>query len=269
LAATPKKMRHLKKKYLKAYKVGDNVADVLKSATVDEKAITEIRKNNFDGYYNILVTEGPEGNELIQTFQYNLDKRVYFIPEPNPIVVYFEIARSYEKDIKTAKLKLLDEYDNKTPDATKILAAFNHYYSISSVTAIFLFTALEGFINNLIPEDYKYFRSLETKTEVFDKQQVQENLLFEEKIKKVIPEITNKNFAQDIGHKYEIIKKLKLFRDEIIHTKSYNDTKPNFYKGLFTTSLDFDYEKTMYAVRDYINYHENNLIEECNCGSLD
>lgn len=55
---------------------------------------------------------------------------------------------------------------------------------------------------------------------------------------------------------------MKDSRDEIMHTKSYEITSPNLYEKLFSTSLDFNVEKILEHTKDYINYHEDNLIEE-------
>lgn len=119
----------------------------------------------------------------------------------------------------------------------------------------------------MIPKDYEYRRRiLDKKTELLDKFQVQRSIEFPEMLKNIIPAITGKNFAQEFTHKYEQIKELKIFRDEVVHTKSFEaDKAPNFYEQLYVMSLGFDFEKTLNFVRDYINYYQPDLIEECNC----
>lgn len=134
-----------------------------------------------------------------------------------------------------------------------------------------LFCSIEAFINKLIPKNYEYRRTIQDKrTELLNKSQIQRHIEFGEKLKVVPPEITGKHFVTEFTHKFEQIKKLKLFRDEIAHTKSYEgENAPNFYESLYATSLSFDYEKTLEFVRDFINYYEPSLLEECPCGAED
>ena len=95
--------------------------------------------------------------------------------------------------------------------------------------------------------------------------------IFKEKVKKVIPQLLQfeeKNFVKGFIHKYDLIKDLKNFRDEIVHTKSFEGIGTNnFYERLYVTSLNFEYDKVLFAARDYINFHQENLIEECLCGN--
>jgi hypothetical protein len=103
-------MKHSKKKFLKSSKIGDDVADVLNSAAVDENAIVEFKKKNFDGMYALIHTDG---NEVIQAFKYtDSATKTYFIPEPNPIVIYFEMGRFYFRKIDESKINLFIELDN-------------------------------------------------------------------------------------------------------------------------------------------------------------
>jgi hypothetical protein len=124
-------------------------------------------------------------------------------------------------------------------------------------------------MNILIPKDFNYSRSGEKRTELYDKAQIQKYVPFEEKIKIIIPSIKNRSFQQDFSHKFSSILKLKEFRDEIIHTKALDNKAETIYQGLFTTSLNFDYKKTIYDVRDFLNYYEPGIIEECDCGKDD
>ncbi len=257
-------MKHIKKKFLNSHTVTDDVINIISSATVNEQTIAELRRTNFDGHYAILQTDG---NELIHAFQYIKNNNIYFIPEPNPIVIYFEVGRYYYRQIAKAQQTLFEELNQAKPDAYKTLNNFYIFYTNASVCTTFLFNSIEAFINNLIPKEFTYSKVTDKKTEVYDKFQIQRHLQFEEKIKSVLPIIKGNSFHKEQSHKYAHINKLKEFRDEIMHTKSYDKTNPNFYKNLFTLSLDFDYAVTLFSVRDFINFYEPNLIEECDCGN--
>jgi hypothetical protein len=142
---------------------------------------------------------------------------------------------------------------------------------MASSYAIFLFSAVEAFVNMSIPKDYKYERSIQDKrSEIFNRSQLQRYVEFAEKIKTVLPEVTNKNFVVEHTHKFEYLMKLKSFRDEVAHTKVYDGgPTANSYQDLYVMSLVFEYEKTLHYARDFINYHKPDLIEECDCGRDD
>ena len=258
-------MKHLKKKFVSAKKVNDEVVEQFNNVTVNEDAIIELSQNRFNGYYATVMTDN---NQLIQAFNYTDSNtgNLYFIPEPNPIVIYFETGRHFLNDIENKKSLLFDELKKPKPDAGLILNYTFAYFQVTSISITFFFNAVEAFINSLIPKDYSYKRELHSKTEIFDKLQIQRHLSFDEKIKKVIPNITGKSFHSDFGQKWNEIKKLKEFRDEIMHTKALDKDSPILYENLYNTSLNFNYEKMQESVKDYINFYEENLIEECNCG---
>lgn len=260
-------MKHLVKKYVRSAKVGQDVADVINSA-IDEKRIKEIADNNMEGYVGWVQTYD---NEIIQTFKFNENGKMFLIPEPNPIVIYFDTARFYIKTILDKRNKLFAELNNPKKNVHTINAHFYTYYSTACNSAIFLFLSIEAFINKKIEKKFEYRKEIQNKkTELYNKYQIQRNIEFTEKIKEVMPQATGKNFVVEFTHKYEYIRKLKHFRDEIVHTKSLEDENiPNYYEELYVMSLNFEYEKTMLSIRDYINFYEPNLLEECDCGRED
>ena len=258
-------MKHLKKKYVLHLKVDQDIRKVIDNAPEHKEEVDRIMSSNLEGYYGITITEN---NDLVQTFKFEENGNVFMIPEPDPVVIYFDSARHYFNQIAGQREKV---FENTTMFASHVSATtgdFYWYFSLASSYAIFLYTSIEAFINKMIPNDYVYQRSVQDKrTELFNKSQVQRHLEFSEKLLKVLPEITGKNFVIDHTHKYEQIKNLKKFRDEIAHTKSYDSTQgPNRYENLYSTSLGFEYEKTLIYVKDFINYYQQNLIEICECG---
>lgn len=261
-------MKHLVKKYVKLAQLSEGAAEVLNNAPIDEVELTKIADKRMDGYFAYAFTED---NKMVQTFKYENEGKIYLIPEPDPIVIYFDTALHYHKTIKSRRDELFSKLSADYKDFHAVNGDFYWYYSNASNFIIFLFLSLEAFINKSIPADFEYRRKIQNKRiELFDKLQIQRHIEFLEKIKKVIPQVPQfegKNFVGEFTHKYDLIKDLKNFRDEIVHTKSFEglDTN-NFYEGLFVRSLNFDYDKVLLASRDYINYHQENLIEECQCG---
>jgi hypothetical protein len=252
-------MKHVKKKYVQAAKLSKDVINVLDSAPVDEAKMSELKRTNFADHFALVLTDG---DYLIQAFKYNKADAVLFIPEANPIVIYFETARFNCKNVEKGKRLLFEEIGQ----IGKTLNNFYTFYANASIVSTFLFNSVEAFVNSIIPHDYIYKRILDKKTESFNRLQIQASIPFEEKVKNIVPAIKKKSFHIEHGHKYESIKKLKEFRDEIMHTKSDNGAPQQFYQNLYTTALNFNYQDTLLHVRDFLNYYENNLIEECGCG---
>lgn len=254
-------MRHIKRKFVIATKIREDVVKVLETAPVDMGKINELHRTNFANHLAIIETDG---NQLIQAFKYAKPVPALFIPEANPIVIYFETARTHWKNIEEARSRVA----KGDPNVYTSLNNFYQFFPNATICATFLFTSVEAFINSLIPPNYIYKRDNKQKTESFNRVQIQSYLPFEEKIKNVIPEIVKKSFHVEHSHKWESIVKLKDFRDAIMHTKSEERgiMSPNFYEELYNIALDFDYSITLIHVRDFLNYFEHNLIEECDCG---
>lgn len=258
-------MKHLVKKHVKSAKIKKAVKDVINNAPLDKQKLNEISESKMDGYYALAIYE----DEIIQTFKFEKDNNVYLLPEPNPIVIYFDSAILFQKELLKRREKLFSKLSIETLTNFKTVDG-DFYWYFSTVTSFitFLFLALEAFVNKSIPADFEYRKEIQNKkTEIYDKIQIQRYIDFIEKIKYVVPQITNKNFTHEFAHKFEVIKSLKKFRDEIIHTKSFEGIKsPNGYQDLFSSSLDFNFEKALIASKDLINFYEPNLIEECDCG---
>lgn len=258
-------MKHLVKKYVRLAQLGEDVAEVFDNAPVDEKELIKITDKKMNGYFCYALTED---NKIVQTFKFENNGKIFLIPEPDPIVIYFDSARHFHKTIKSRKNDLFSKLSADYKDLTAVNGDFYWYFSNVSSFILFLFLSLEAFVNKSIPSDFEYKKKVQNKkTELYDKLQIQRHIDFLEKIKNVLPEVTGKNFAQDHSHKYDLIKDLKKFRDEIVHTKSFEGIgSSNFYEDLYVTSLNFDFDKVLIVARDFINYYQPKLIEECQCG---
>ena len=251
-------MKHIKRKFLYCHKIGEDVVKALDSTPQSAPHFEVQKADEYVGYVR------TEKDYLIQAFPYKSSKATVFIPEPHPVVLYFNGAQNFAKHIKTSKESFFAALDNT--DVQKDLDALYTFFSNITIGTTFLYNALEAFMNLKVPNDYQYTKEKAEFTQTFDKSQIQRHLMFQEKIKQVIPDITGKYFHREHGHLYDTLERLKKCRDEIIHTKNYSAGHPTPYKQLFTIALDFDYEDALAATAFYINFYELGLIEECGCG---
>lgn len=228
-------MKHLVKKFVNASKVGNDVIEVFNNAPIDEKVFNEISNNNLEGYYALALTDKKY---IMQTFKYLKDGNLFIIPEPDPIIIYFDTAVHFHKSILKRKTELFSKLTNLDEKFTAINGDFYWYFSTVCSHVIFLFLSIEAFLNKSIPNGFEYRKPIQDKkVEIYDKFQIQRSIDFLEKIKIVIPQALGRNFVTEYSHKYDLLKKLKEFRDEIVHTKSFEGkTTPNFYEDLFVIS---------------------------------
>lgn len=258
-------MKHLKKKFVKQIKFNsEQWAELQKlpDARKDFQALPTSEKMSMNAL--ILTEDG----EMFQAFRYKVEGKTFFIPEPNPVVIYFDSARNYFRQLNSHRDKVFDNVKTFEENLEGVNGDFYWYFSLASSYAIFLFSAVEAFVNMFIPPDFKYEKKFKNKrTKVFNRMQLQRNVLFSEKVKSVLPQVAHKNFVVEHAYKFEYLMKLKLFRDEVAHTKTYDGGPTgDSFENLYITSLEFEYEKTLLFIRDFINYHQPGLIEECDCG---
>lgn len=258
-------MKHIKRKFNEQHQLKFDANDVVKNLPHEPapKNIGEVAGKLTDNYIGYVFTDK---NEIIKCFKYDSKKGPLLIPEPDPVLVYFNTAQINYRVIETMGVRrdliaLLERFKDMTP----IMHNLYDFHSHSSSFAVFCFMAMESFVNKMIPDGHSIRVPGKLRTEEYDVQQIQQMELMK-KIREVLPSVTSKNFLIDHGDKYQILNQLKTFRDEVVHTKKQvNDS--TYYQKLFVTALNFDYSTTLYTVRDFINYYKPDLIEECNCGA--
>lgn len=258
-------MKHLKKKFIGQVKFNPDQWAELQKIPDGRKDFQEIPMSEKVSMNALLLTED---GEMFQAFRYKIEGKTILIPEPNPVVIYFDSARNYFRQLNSHRDKVFDNAKTFEENFQGVNGDFYWYFSLASSYAIFLFAAAEAFVNMSIPADFRYERTIQDKrTEVFNRMQLQRNVDFPEKIKSVLPQVTGKHFVAEHTHKFDYLMKLKLFRDEVAHTKSYDGgPTSDSFENLYVMSLEFEYEKTLLYMRDFINYHKPSLIEECDCG---
>lgn len=254
-------MKHLKRKFLKAQQATSDVVNVLDSVTIEDHKKTEkFILENKNKLYAIIRTQD---NQLIQAFEYGKENEIYFIPEPLPIVTYFDIGRQFYRHTEEKRINLFTILDKEEKNVYAMLDAVNGFFASAAISATFLFNSVESFINLKIKEDIQYPYERKGKTTMYNKDLVVRYLPFDLKIKDAMSISCNKSFHVEFASKFEIICRIKKLRDDIMHTKVNTVKKPNFYSPLIIELLEFDFESTLYCIRDFINYYEPNLIEEC------
>lgn len=258
--------KHIKKKFLHEFMITEEIAQAVESSSlgVDPSKLGKMRNIPKDSIGFIRM----DNNKVIQAFPYRYQGVLHMIPEPDPLLIYFNSAYYNFKVIIIKKKEILSILVKKELTEAIINDLYN-YYGLVSGFVIFLFTAIEACMNKCIPRDFIYRKEGEKKTELYSKRQIEENIPFDEKIEKVLFQVKGKLFKKDHHLKYQHIENLKNFRDSIVHTKASKEGSSP-YDYLYKRSLEFKYEDTINAVKDFINYyHVPHYIEECSCDNPD
>lgn len=258
-------MKHIKRKFNQQIQLKFNAEEVLNGLPHEPsvKDISEIVDKTPDNYIGWAFTDK---NEIIKCFQYKAKSESLMIPEPDPVLIYFNTAQINCRIIEPkGSRKTLMESLSKFKDMTPIMHNLYDFFSHSSSFAVFCFMAMESLVNKVIPDGHSIRNVMKTKTEEYDVQQIQQ-MDFMKKVKEILPAVTNKSFWKDHPGQYQLLHELKVFRDEVVHTKKQINGS-TYYQDLFVTALNFDYVETLESVRDFINYYEPNLVEECSCGA--
>jgi hypothetical protein len=266
-------MKHIVPKVNKFYKTSFDASDI-SNIDIPEKSkeIIEEYKNSksINDDYDLAVF--TSNHQLVFGFDYMYKGNKNFIPELDPSVIYFSSAQLFSKMIYSYKRELLsqsslvrttsnEKKENQSIDAT--IKQFEVFFQFASSYIIMLSASLEAFVNKMIPIDYTYTtkKGLIKNLEWVLKQNI------ELKLSKIIPECTQKDYAKEFNEKYESILNIKNFRNELIHLSPKNELTNTKYKEFYRKVIDFRYSDSIYAIRDYINYYEEGLIEECDCGN--
>lgn len=196
-------------------------------------------------------------NSIIYGYDYMYNGKKLILPELNPITIFYSNALmsygrlNYYKEVllsKSAEAGIAGEFVD-----------FNHFgtfFQLAVNCIINLQATIESFVNYKIIGKYDFI----------DKNGKTRNPSIHEKMDIAILDVTKKNFQNDFSEEYKRIKDLVGLRNHIIHLTPNQDITNTKYKILFRQIIDFAYDQTIATVKDYVNFYEPNIIEECPCG---
>lgn len=251
-------MKHIEKKYLFQIEGSEQLkAKGIEVTKIDKTIIKKAKENE------LFVT--TVNDYVIKAFPYKHKNEIAIIPIPDLTLIYFDSAYNLNKDrLKFEKELLPKLIASNIKFGEEFTNDIYHYYGNASGCIIFLFTALESFINHILPEDKIYVVPSERSTIHYTKAQIQKSINFDDKIKKVLPNLLEgKSFFKKQTSSTQQITNLKNLRDDLVHTKS--DTNFENQKFLMTSLLRFKYDETFKAVREFMNFYKPNYISDCSC----
>jgi|688.fasta_scaffold491177_1 hypothetical protein len=253
-------MKHFIKKF--KYEIDINEPNALSEAVAILDTSSKPKINlEFLKKKNIKARINIDNKVHIDAFPQKIKESLLLMPLPDITLVYLD--QSYNLNYNFNKLEI---ENNLIRDLNTLTNSYNlnetirnsiyAYIGYKSTIITTLISALESFFNQLIERQIGRIITLGKKEYI-----VNYKLNFEEKIKYVIPHITNKKY--DLSN--NLLLELNGLRNDIIHLK-YGE------KGLVNSSLidrmiRFDFKKNYSEVVKYFNYYKPEYVQECRCTS--
>lgn len=159
-------------------------------------------------------------------------------PAVNPVEFYLFSALKNLENIRTLEPEVARDYGKIN---SLLLEEFQF--------CIFAVAAVESFVNQIIPGDFRY----KNKGGDIAKPQIEKEWSIEEKLRKVIPQVVNISIAGD-SKIWNILTTLITLRNDLIHLKTAYPVVSDFrsYQDLYRRLLDHDYGDSHSAVQEVI-----------------
>jgi len=254
-------MKHIKRNFLFHNQLHNDKRLTEEIQQVDfDKIDQQFLKKNSKDNFAIITTDS---DEKIFSFIYNDNGRSCMIPVPDFSLVNYSFAYNLNIQRKEQRKNLVKNLADIS-NATEINFSFAYdYHGTASSCIISLFTSIECFINDIIPEEFEYKIESDKKTEIYNKSQIQYSISFNDKLTKVLPQALGINFFAKPNTTNVHIHNLRNLRNEIIHTKS--DKTGRKHVEILKKLLNFKYDETFMATFKLFNFYKEGFIEECPC----
>lgn len=202
----------------------------------------------------IIVGQSIEGKVAVSTQIKLEDNKSYFLPEPNPVHLFFSNAVEHFE-----KAKLLRKEINQTDqdNSQTLFITFNNFFNEITTGLIILYTSTEAFINQQIPENYVF----QIKGKEYLKKDI-EWMDIKEKIKDFLPIIFKIKFQVTNTKEYQEILKIGKIRNDLIHLKTQLSINRTFYEKLFSDLLNLNTDNIVDSVFIFMNIIRPNYLTE-------
>ena len=172
--------------------------------------------------------------------------KTFTFPEPNPICIYYSSANRHLQQSYALKNQFFTEEQHFASDYH--YENFIEYFQETSQGVMLLSTTIEGFINQLLPENLELEIDgvIKTKNEI-------EWLDITTKLRQVVPNLTGIDFQQSDGKDYASICLIIDLRNDLIHLKKSVKENITNYQLLFKRLLDFDHVACSDSIFTFIN----------------
>jgi len=233
-----------------------------------------VKKSDSKGLSNqlVMITEFKTGERrVIKARPVKYQNKFFVTAFPNPVHLFLSVAIEHynhsEKIKETNFFKcgkkygddiyLLDIEENGTHDC------YNHYIKYRASSIIMLVSALEAYLNHIIPNDFVYGTIRKDRNIGFNKADIESpKISFREKLTDVIPQWLNDNlFWTNNTFEKESILELYENRKNIIHLKTNSQDDFERYFTVIDKMLDLDISTSINSTIKFMNLATTNFVE--------
>ena len=188
-------------------------------------------------------------------------KKPFLLLEPNPVTFYYSIAYDLLQQIESAR-KQIEMYLNAEVDGSRekermLHVTYSYVFKVASIGVIFSFSALEAFMNQQLPD----YAGIEFNGKLLTKDDIQRWTSFDDKLHKIIPKLTSRNFCELYPAKAATIQNLKKLRDELIHLKQKRKDGVTSYNDIYQDMLNLNLKRIVSTIKSFVNFYQPKLIQ--------
>jgi len=194
-----------------------------------------------------------------ETFAINkllFNRKFFLLLEPNPVTFYFSIAFDLVPQLEKAKLQLKEILNSKNRNDISLGIVYSTIFRIGSIGIIFSFLSIEAFMNQELPD----YEKIDFKNKKATKEEIQRWASFEDKLSKIIPNVSKKDFGKRYPKQEKLLKEYKKIRDELVHLKQKRTDGFASYNNIYQEILNLDLKNIVQIIKNYINYYKPNTI---------
>lgn len=240
----------------------------------EDIASNSVNKTDSSGLSNhlLLITGFKTGEKrVIKVRPVRYDNKLYVTAFPNPIHLFLSLAidhYNFSEQIKQENfpkcgkqcgedIYILDIEENGTHDC------YNRYikYRVSSI--IMIVSAIEAYLNHVIPNDFVYNTIRKNKEVEFDKIAIESpKISFREKLMEILPIVAKSDFSWNNLEK-EKLSILELYdnRKDLIHLKTNANDDFEMYFDTIDKMLDLDIYASIESTIKVMNLANKDFIE--------
>lgn len=209
---------------------------------------------------------------IVRSCPIRVDNINYISALPNPIHLFLSLAIEQKQKCDSIKKINFKKCGDLNYSANNALLYFDEGYThdcysdyiknhISCI--IILVSAIEAFLNFIIPKDFIFTTTRDGKPKKFNVKKIENsNVGFNEKIEKLIPQILdNQIFWNDKTSTLATISELYSHRKNTIHLKTNNEDDITKYFETISSAINFDLNNAIKETIFLMNSVKNNFIE--------
>jgi hypothetical protein len=243
---------------------------IITNETLKKSDVPTVKKSDSEGLSNQLIMIIPfneNESRVLRARSIKHNGNTFISALPNPVHLFITLGienYNLSEDIKFQKfpkcgnqigedIYLLPIEENGTHQC------YNDYIKYRSSSVIMLISAVEAFINHIIPNDFIY----KTEKKELSKTEIEgPKVFFIDKLEKVIPQfLGNENFWDSYKEiKMEIVK-LYNIRKNLIHLKTNGEDDFTAYFKVIDEMLELDINHSISNVIEFMNNIKPKFIE--------